>query len=96
MRRNSTSATRLHSTDTIISEKNELIGRAQQIITIIRQLEASLDDAPRDAGNDDLQITIPLLDCLRTLEEKHAAIARLHAERFEEVKSEFRKTWNRD
>lgn len=72
------------------SEKNELIEKAQHIITTIRQLELSLEDEPqgfasqRDNG---LEVTVPLLDCLRNLEEKHDAIRRLHQERFEEIKS---------
>lgn len=73
------------------SEKENLVEKAHQIITAIRQLETSLEDTPssqKNAREDDLQVTLPLLSCLRDLEEKHDAIRRLHQERFEEVKSE--------
>lgn len=72
------------------SEKEDLIEKAHHTIEAIRQLEASLEDAPhgqKKQSNDGLQVTIPLLSCLRDLEEKHDAIQRLHQERFEEVKS---------
>jgi protein regulator of cytokinesis 1 len=64
---------------------------AQRIITTIKQMEASLDDTkPRhkyEAEDDDLKITYPLMRCLQGLKEKHGQIARLHRERFEQVKS---------
>ncbi|GKT46804.1 anaphase spindle elongation protein 1 [Colletotrichum spaethianum] len=71
----------------VTSEKEEMIEEAERMITTIQQMEASLDDnrARRDR-NDDLQITYPLTRCLQTLKEKHKQIARLHKERFEQVK----------
>jgi len=72
------------------SEKENLIEKAKQIITAIRQLESSLEDTPEGQNNlrgDSLQVTLPLLSCLHDLEDKHNAIRRLHQERFEEVKS---------
>lgn len=69
------------------------MNKAQHTIAAIRQIESSLEDAPRGQSihkDDNLQITLPLLSCLRDLEEKHDAIKRLHQERFEEVKSETR------
>ncbi|KAK1994079.1 microtubule associated protein [Colletotrichum falcatum] len=72
----------------VTSEKEDMIEEAERIITTIRQMEASLDDndARRGAG-EDLQITYPLTRCLQTLREKHKQIARLHKERFEQVKA---------
>lgn len=50
----------------------------------------SLDDSrPNDddeTQNDGLKITHPLLDCIQTLKEKHRTIAKLHRERYEQVK----------
>ena len=72
-----------------ISEKDDLVEKAHQIITAIRQLEVSLEDtspSQKNARDDGLQVTLPLLSCLRDLEEKHDAIKGLHQERFEEVK----------
>ncbi|SPO02939.1 related to microtubule-associated protein [Cephalotrichum gorgonifer] len=72
----------------VTAEKNDLIDEAQTIITTIRQMEASLDDARprRDQHDEDLQITLPLNKCLQGLKEKHLHISRLHRERFEQVK----------
>lgn len=64
---------------------------AERIITVIRQMETSLDDtkAQRNPEDDDLHITFPLTQCLKVLKEKHMHIAKLHRERFEQVKSEY-------
>lgn len=75
----------------VTSEKNEMTEEAQRIITTIRQMEASLDDRKSrheyEAEDEDFKITYPLAKCLQGLKEKHSQIARLHKERFEQVKS---------
>ncbi|EHA53024.1 hypothetical protein MCOR27_008037 [Pyricularia oryzae] len=71
------------------SEKKAMVEEAQRIITIIRQMEASLDDSQshRDySSGDDLKITYPLTRCLQGLKEKHQQISKLHKDRFEQVK----------
>lgn len=74
------------------SEKNELVEEGQRIITTIQQMEASLDDdKPNNLyaqQNEELAITYPLAECIRTLKEKHRAISKLHKDRYEQVKSE--------
>ncbi|KAF5678273.1 microtubule-associated protein [Fusarium heterosporum] len=71
------------------SEKKEMIDEAKRIITIVHQMEASLDDSNRRRDyqeDDELTITYPLSRCLQRLKEKHTQISRLHKERFEQVK----------
>ncbi|KAM0352436.1 hypothetical protein ACHAPU_002103 [Fusarium lateritium] len=70
------------------SEKKEMVDEAKRIITIVHQMEASLDDSNRrhDYQDDELTITYPLSRCLQRLKEKHTQISRLHKERFEQVK----------
>ncbi|KAK7421826.1 Microtubule bundling protein [Neonectria magnoliae] len=73
----------------VTQEKKEMVDEAKKIITVVRQMEASLDDPKnrRDyKDDDDLTITYPLVRCLQTLKEKHIQISRLHKERFEQVK----------
>lgn len=66
-----------------------MVDEAKKIITIIHQMEASLDDQNRRRSNEDdeLTITYPLTRCLQKLKEKHTIISRIHKERFEQVKS---------
>lgn len=74
------------------SEKKEMVDEAKKIITIIHQMEASLDDSNRRRdyeGDDELTITYPLSRCLQRLKEKHTQISRLHKERFDQVKSAY-------
>lgn len=73
----------------VTSEKKELVDEAKQIISAIRQMEASLDDSKHRNYQDDdeIKITYPLIRCLQVLKEKHTQIYRLHKERFEQVKS---------
>jgi Ase1/PRC1/MAP65 family protein len=63
---------------------------ATNIIKTIKQMEASLDDQHErnsyDLGTSGLRVTFPLNDCLRELKEKYNTVARLHRERFEQVK----------
>lgn len=55
-------------------------------------MEASLDDrATNDQyqhEDNDLKVTVPLMRCLQTLKEKHNTVAKIHRERYEQVKSE--------
>ncbi|KAI0128814.1 microtubule associated protein-domain-containing protein [Xylariales sp. AK1849] len=74
----------------VTSEKKEMVDEANRVITVIRQMEASLDDGKSQRNyhpdEDDLKITFPLSRCLTVLKEKHGQISRLHRERFEQVK----------
>lgn len=75
----------------VTAEKKQLVAEAQNIITTVRQMEASLGDhhsrlAQQDE-NDGLDVSYPLTRCIKDLKEKHAQIARAHRERFEQVKS---------
>lgn len=61
------------------------------MIKTIKQMEASLEDpAPNDAyllEDTELKVTVPLTRCLQGLKEKRNTIAKIHRERFEQVKS---------
>ncbi|KAJ2984863.1 hypothetical protein NUW58_g5836 [Xylaria curta] len=72
----------------VTGEKEGMVDEAERIITLIRQMESSLDDSKtqRSPEDDDLQVTYPLIECLKVLKEKHTQISRLHRERFEQVK----------
>jgi Ase1/PRC1/MAP65 family protein len=63
---------------------------ATNIIKTIKQMEASLDDEKErggyDLGTTGLRVKFPLNECLRDLKEKYNTVARLHRERFEQVK----------
>jgi Ase1/PRC1/MAP65 family protein len=54
-------------------------------------METSLEDSkPSNTyqlDHQDLKVTIPLTRCLQKLKEKHNTIAKIHHERFEQVKS---------
>ncbi|CAN8096540.1 unnamed protein product [Discula destructiva] len=74
----------------VSAEKKDLIAEAQKMITVIRQMEASLEE-PRSRrnvsnDNDGLEISYPLTRCLQGLKEKHSQVRRMHQERFEQVK----------
>lgn len=79
----------------VTAEKSEMTEEAQRIITTIRQMEASLDDRKSrheyESEDEEYKITYPLSRCLQALKEKHSQIAKLHKERFEQVKSKC--TW---
>jgi len=69
-----------------------LTEECHKIIKAIKQMESSLDDPKSNADHyepedEELQISYPLIKCLQGLKEKHAAISRLHKERFEQVRS---------
>ena len=72
-------------------EKNELTEEAHGIIKTIKQMEASLEDqkpnGTYELEDQKLKVTVPLARCVASLKEKYNTIARLHAERFEQVKS---------
>ena len=76
---------------TLNSEKNELTEEAHRIIKTIRQMEVSLEDEKRNNDypleDDELKVTIPLARCIKHLKEKYNTIAKIHRERFEQVKS---------
>ncbi len=75
----------------VTAEKKGMVEEAQKIISVIRQMESSLDGCrPRrdyESDDGDLKVTFPLSRCLQVLKEKHAQISKLHRERFEQVKS---------
>lgn len=73
------------------SEKGELTEEAHHIIKTIKQMEASLED-PKSSNTyqldgPDLKVTIPLTRCVQKLKEKYNTLAKIHQERFEQVKS---------
>ncbi|KAB5570173.1 microtubule associated protein-domain-containing protein, partial [Coniochaeta sp. 2T2.1] len=75
----------------VTSEKKKMLDEAQNMITTIRQMEASLDESkPRrdyQSDEDELKITFPLTRCIQVLKERHIQVSRLHRERYEQVKS---------
>ncbi|KKA30438.1 hypothetical protein TD95_005240 [Thielaviopsis punctulata] len=71
------------------AEKKSLIDEAQDTITAIRQMEASLDDSQshhHKIDDESLRVTYPLMRCLQALHEKHQQVHRLYMERFAQVK----------
>lgn len=74
----------------VAKEKHDLTEEAQRLIKTIRQMERSLDDTrPKDdyeSEKDGLKVTMPLLSCIERLKQKHHTIAKLHRERYEQVK----------
>ncbi|KAL8837510.1 MAG: hypothetical protein Q9170_002503 [Blastenia crenularia] len=74
----------------VTTEKNELTEEAHRIIKTIKQMEASLEDqrpnGTYELEDDKVKITVPLIRCVAGLKEKYNTIARLHSERFEQVK----------
>ncbi|KAI8962467.1 microtubule associated protein-domain-containing protein [Daldinia sp. FL1419] len=74
----------------VTEEKKGLVDEAQRLITLIRQMETSLDGSRSQRSytpdSDDLQVTYPLTRCLKGLKEKHMQVSKLHRERFEQVK----------
>ncbi|KAI4201041.1 MAG: hypothetical protein LQ346_002244 [Caloplaca aetnensis] len=74
----------------VTAEKNELTEEAHRIIKTIKQMEASLEDQKPNGTyqleDQQLKVTVPLTRCVSDLKQKYNTIARLHAERFEQVK----------
>ncbi|KAK8041835.1 Microtubule bundling protein [Apiospora rasikravindrae] len=85
------SATLQNQVKSVTAEKKKMLSEANQIITVIRQMEASLDESKtqrnRSEEDDELRITFPLSRCLKGLKEKQVQVGRLHRERFEQVKN---------
>lgn len=69
-----------------------MTSEAQRLITVIQQMETSLGDeranGQYELSRDDLRVTYPLNRCIAFLREKSEGMAKLHRERFEQVKSE--------
>ena len=80
----------------LVSEKAGLTEEAHRIIKTIKQMEASLEDKKLNQTyqleDQELKVTIPLTHCLSELKEKYNTVAKIHSERFEQVKSTFCKT----
>lgn len=80
-----------HDLRIVDSEKNELTEEAHRIIKTIKQMEASLEDqkpsGTYELEDQSLKVTVPLTRCVAGLKEKYNTVARLHSERFEQVKS---------
>ncbi|KAL9030383.1 MAG: hypothetical protein Q9196_001491 [Gyalolechia fulgens] len=74
----------------VTAEKNELTEEAHGIIKTIKQMEASLEDQKPNGTyaleDEKLKATIPLKRCVLSLKERYNTVARLHSERFEQVK----------
>ncbi|KAL8693114.1 MAG: hypothetical protein Q9218_002000 [Villophora microphyllina] len=74
----------------VTTEKNELTEEAHRIIKTIKQMEASLEDqkpnGTYELEDQNMKVTVPLTRCVADLKEKYNTVARLHAERFEQVK----------
>ncbi|KAL3478649.1 microtubule associated protein-domain-containing protein [Aspergillus californicus] len=72
------------------NEKNEMTEEAQNLISAIQQMEESLVDEKANGqynlDHDDLCVTYPLNRCVTFLREQHSAVAKLHRQRFEQVK----------
>ena len=77
----------------LCSEKSALNEEANKIIKTIKQMETSLEDRQSSGTyrleNEDLKVTLPLMRCLESLKAKHNAVAKVHRERYEQVKSRF-------
>ncbi|RPA79755.1 hypothetical protein BJ508DRAFT_210838 [Ascobolus immersus RN42] len=66
-------------------EKNDLISECEAIINEIEKLERSLsNESPKQKRR--LKITCPLIQCRDSLKEKEAAIAKMHEERYGQIK----------
>ncbi|KAJ9660746.1 Microtubule bundling protein [Coniosporium apollinis] len=73
----------------VTTEKQDMIEEAHRLVKNIAQMEASLDDEQRHPNYPtarDLQVTYPLHSCLQALREKHNTVAKLHRERYEQVR----------
>ncbi|KAI4149850.1 MAG: hypothetical protein LQ340_004397, partial [Diploschistes diacapsis] len=74
----------------VTAEKNQMTEEAYRIIKSIRQMEASLEDNKAYGdfalGDEHLKVSAPLTRCLKGLKEKHNSVAKVHRDRFEQVK----------
>ena len=68
-----------------------MTNEANNIVKTIRQMEASLEDRQQQGAHrfdeQELKVTVPLIQCLQRLKEKQGRISKIHRERFEQVKS---------
>ena len=75
----------------LCSEKNGMTEEAHRIIQAIRQMEMSLEDNKNSneypEEDKELKVFAPLTRCLKSLKERHNAVAKAHRDRFEQVKS---------
>ncbi|KAK1242027.1 hypothetical protein MKX07_000013 [Trichoderma sp. CBMAI-0711] len=72
----------------VSSEKKGMIDEAKKIVTAIRQMELSMSDSKqrrRGSNEESMKISYPLMQCLKTLREKHDQVQRVHSERVEQV-----------
>jgi protein regulator of cytokinesis 1 len=77
-------------------EKNGMTEEAHKIIKTIRQMESSLEDRKSHeylTEEGELRVYAPLTRCVKDLKEKYNTIAKVHRERFEQVKSEYVTAW---
>jgi len=65
-----------------------MIQECQQILAQTRQMERSMadDDEYEEEEDEDHQITAPLLKCLQGLKERHKAVKKRYADRYDSVK----------
>ena len=71
----------------VAKEKHDLTEEARRLINTIRQMERSIDDTkPEDEYEAEQEVTFPLLAYIQGLKEKHHTVAKLHRERYEQVK----------
>jgi len=71
----------------VTNEKHELTEEANRLITTVKQMQQSLDGTPPNPYDDDsLKVTYPLKPCLQSLKEHHKQVAKLHHERYAQVK----------
>lgn len=70
------------------NEKHELTEEANRLITTIKQMQQSLDGNPPNPYNldDSLKVSYPLKSCLQSLKEQHKQVAKVHHERYTQVK----------
>ncbi|KAM0722147.1 hypothetical protein Q7P37_001588 [Cladosporium fusiforme] len=71
----------------VAKEKHDLTEEAKRLITTIRSMERAIDDTKSDDEYEtEQEITYPLLACIQNLKERHHTVAKLHRERFEQVR----------
>ncbi|KAI9816724.1 MAG: hypothetical protein M1826_001722 [Phylliscum demangeonii] len=70
----------------VSTEKEEMVEEAERMIVTIKQMEASLEGADTNGGRENLIVSYPLNRCLQALKAKRSTIAKIHKERFEQVK----------
>jgi protein regulator of cytokinesis 1 len=76
----------------VVAEKNSLVDECNKIISLIKQMERSLDDNKRSSG--ELRVSAPLLKCLEVLKSKQEDVKVRHAERYTAVRSKKKPPYN--